>query len=60
MSIQNTSAGRFGTQVVVSPVRKATQRPVFDVKNAPMVGTEHRAEEPILGYYNLGNRIKRR
>jgi uncharacterized membrane protein len=58
MSATNSVVAVYDTHTGAEVAIKELQRSGFDMKNLSIVGKDHRTEEHVIGYYNIGDRMK--
>jgi len=58
MADQNAVVGIFKTHTEAETSIKELQRAGFDMKKLSIVGKDYHTEEQVVGYYNVGDRMK--
>jgi uncharacterized membrane protein len=58
MSEHNAVVGIFNTHTEAETSIKELQRSGFDMKKLSIVGKDYHTEEHVVGYYNVGDRMK--
>jgi uncharacterized membrane protein len=58
MSEQNAVVGVFNTHTEAETSIKELQRAGFDMRKLSIVGKDYHTEEHVIGYYNVGDRMK--
>jgi hypothetical protein len=56
---QSTTIAVFGTHTEAETAVRGLQKQGFDMKKLSIVGQDFHTEEQPLGFYNLGDRVKR-
>jgi hypothetical protein len=60
MSKNNSVAAFYPSQVSAEEAVKELRQSSFDLKKASIVGRDYLTDEHVVGYYNVGNRMKAR
>ena len=58
MTELNAVVGIFKTHTEAESSIKELQRAGFDMKKLSIVGRDYHTEEQVVGYYNVGDRMK--
>lgn len=58
MSEMNTAVAIYNTHTEAESAVKELQRAGFDMKKLSIVGKDYHTEEHVVGYYNMGDRMK--
>jgi uncharacterized membrane protein len=58
MSEQNAVVGIFNSHIDAETSIKELQKAGFDMKKLSIVGKDYHPEEHVVGYYNVGDRMK--
>ena len=58
MSNQNSVVGIFKTHTEAEAAVKELQKSGFDMKKLSVVGKDYHTEENVVGFYNIGDRVK--
>jgi uncharacterized membrane protein len=58
MSDKNSVVGVYETHELAENAVKELQKSGFDMKKLSIVGKDYHTEEHVVGYYNLGERMK--
>lgn len=58
MTTQNAVVGLYTTHTQSEEAIKELQRAGFDMKKLSIVGKDYHTEEHVIGYYNVGDRMK--
>ena len=58
MTEQNAVVGIFDSHIKAETSIKELQRSGFDMKKLSIVGKDYHPEEHVVGYYNIGDRMK--
>ena len=58
MSNQNTVVGIYKTHTEAEAAVKDLQKSGFDMKKLSVVGKDYHTDEHVVGYYNVGDRMK--
>jgi hypothetical protein len=58
MSENNAVVAIYNTHTEAESAIKELQRSGFDIKKLSIVGKEYHSEEHVIGYYNMGDRMK--
>jgi uncharacterized membrane protein len=58
MAEQNAVVGIFDSHIKAETSIKELQRAGFDMKKLSIVGKDYHPEEHVVGYYNIGDRMK--
>ncbi|MGD0089969.1 MAG: general stress protein [Planctomycetota bacterium] len=58
MSMPNSVVAVYHTHTEAEATIKELKRSGFEMKNLSIVGKDYRTEEHVIGYYNVGDRMK--
>lgn len=58
MSVENSVVSIFNTHHEAEEAIKELQKSGFDLKKLSVVGKDYQTEEHVVGYYNMGDRVK--
>ncbi len=58
MSKQNAIVGIYKTHTEAEAAVKELQKSGFDMKKLSVVGKDYHTDEHVVGYYNVGHRMK--
>ena len=58
MSNNNAAVGIYNTHTEAEAAIKELQRSGFDMKKLSIMGKDYHTEEHVIGYYNMGDRMK--
>ena len=58
MSDKNSVVGVYETHQQAEDAIRELQKSGFDMKKLSIVGKDYHTEEHVVGYYNLGERMK--
>ncbi len=58
MSKNNIAVAVYGTHTEAESAIKALQHSGFDMQNLSIVGRNYHTDEHVVGYYNMGDRMK--
>ncbi|MGD0088699.1 MAG: general stress protein [Planctomycetota bacterium] len=58
MPMPNSVVAVYGAHTEAEAAIKELQRSGFDMKKLSIVGKDYRTEEHVIGYYNVGDRMK--
>ena len=58
MQTKNSCVATFNTHIEAESAIKELQKSGFDMKKLSIVGKDYHTEEEVVGYYNVGDRMK--
>ncbi len=59
MTKQNAGVVTFNTHTEAEDAVKELQKSGFDMKKLSIIGKDYHTEEDVVGYYNMGDRVKK-